>query len=139
MAQMSLSDVLVQLRKELSDAQEKAKDEDLTLAVRDIEVELQVAITKEGEGKVAFKVWLLKARPGRTRHQQPTRSGCARSAGAGGRQPQRLGPSAFKQARAQIAALGLACGTRQIVGRDPDMTGCGLRAPPLTQSRGICF
>lgn len=60
MAQMSLSDVLVQLRKELAQAQEKAKDENLKLTVKDIEVELQVATTQEAEGKVGFKVWLLE-------------------------------------------------------------------------------
>ena len=64
MAEMSLSDVLVQLRKELEDAQEKAKDENLKLTVKDIEVELQVATTKEANGKVGFKVWLLEGETG---------------------------------------------------------------------------
>ena len=64
MAQMALSDVLLQLRKELAEAQEKAKDADLTFAVKDIEVELQVTTTHEGEGKIGFKVWLVEGEAG---------------------------------------------------------------------------
>lgn len=64
MAKMLLSDVLVQLRKELAAAQEKAEKEDVKFTVKDIEVELQVAITKEGKGKVGFKVWLLDGKAG---------------------------------------------------------------------------
>jgi hypothetical protein len=64
MAVMSLSDVLVQLRKELADAQKKATDENLKLTVKDIEVELQVATTQEANGKVGFKVWLLEGETG---------------------------------------------------------------------------
>ncbi|MFZ4699463.1 MAG: trypco2 family protein [Candidatus Methylumidiphilus sp.] len=60
MADMSLSDVLQQLREELALAQEKAKDESLKFTVKDIEVELQVATTQEADGKVGFKVWLLE-------------------------------------------------------------------------------
>jgi ribosomal protein S3 len=71
MAEISLSDVLVQLREELENAQEKAKAENLKLTVKDIEVELQVATTKETNGKVGFKVWLLEgeASGGYTREQ----------------------------------------------------------------------
>lgn len=61
MAQMSLSDVLMQLREELAVAQEKATEERLKLTVKEIEVELQVATTQEANGKVGFKVWLLEA------------------------------------------------------------------------------
>ncbi len=64
MSQMSLSDVLLQLRKELAEAQEKAKDENLKFTVKDIEVELQVATTQEANGKVGFKVWLLEGEGG---------------------------------------------------------------------------
>jgi len=60
MADMSLSDVLQQLREELALAQEKAKGESLKFTVKDIEVELHVATTQEANGKVGFKVWLLE-------------------------------------------------------------------------------
>ena len=43
MAEMSLSDVLVQLRKELKAAQEKAMNDELQLSVKDIEIELDKA------------------------------------------------------------------------------------------------
>ena len=64
MTEMSLSDVLVQLRRELKEAQEKAMNEELQLTVRDIEIELQVATTKEANGKVGFKVWLVEGKAG---------------------------------------------------------------------------
>ena len=64
MAEMSLSDVLVQLRRELEEAQEKAMNEKLQLTVKDIEIELEVATTKEADGKVGFKVWLVEGEAG---------------------------------------------------------------------------
>lgn len=64
MAQISLSDLLVELRRELSEAQQKAQDQSLKLKIKDIEVELLVQTTQEKEGKVGFKVWLLEGEAG---------------------------------------------------------------------------
>lgn len=74
MAEMSLSDVLVQLRRELKVAQEKALNDELQLAVRDIEIELDVATTKEANGKVGFKVWLVEGDAGGGLNHQQTHS-----------------------------------------------------------------
>lgn len=64
MSAMSLADVLAQLRAELAEAQARAQNEPLKLTVKDVEVELQVATTKEANGKVGFKVWLLEGEGG---------------------------------------------------------------------------
>lgn len=74
MAEMSLSDVLVQLRKELKLAQEKAMNDELQLIVRDIDIELDVATTKEANGKVGFKVWLVEGEAGGGLNHQQTHS-----------------------------------------------------------------
>ncbi len=60
MKQLALADVLAQLRKQLAEAERKAAGDHLQLTVREIEVELQVVTTYEGEGKVGFKVWLIE-------------------------------------------------------------------------------
>ncbi len=64
MAQMPLSDVLAQLREQLAEAEQKAAGQDLKLTLKEIEVELQVITTLEGNGKVGFKVWLLEGELG---------------------------------------------------------------------------
>jgi len=64
MALKSLPEVLAQLREQLKEAQLAAEGKDLEFRVQDIEVELQVATTLEGDGKIGFKVWLIEGEGG---------------------------------------------------------------------------
>lgn len=56
-----LSGMLAELRKELLQAQETSKGSDLKFRIDDIEIELQVATTQEGEGGVGIKFWVISA------------------------------------------------------------------------------
>lgn len=64
MKQIPLADVLAQLREQLAEAERRAAGQDLKLSVKEIEVELHVLTTFEGEGKVGFKVWLIEGEAG---------------------------------------------------------------------------
>lgn len=59
---IQLSDVIVELRRELRDAQIKGEGQDLKFRVEDIELELQVAREKEGSGEVETKWWVYNAK-----------------------------------------------------------------------------
>jgi len=56
MSKIELSDIIVNLRKELLEAQKKGADEDLKFTVEDIEVELQVTTSKKGDSGIKFWV-----------------------------------------------------------------------------------
>lgn len=56
MNEIELSEVIVNLRKELLKAQVKGANEGLKFKVEDIEVELQIATSKKGESDVKFWV-----------------------------------------------------------------------------------
>ena len=57
MAQIPLSETLSCLRQELRASQKEATESnDLWFLVEDVELELQVVVTKSGEGKVGFSV-----------------------------------------------------------------------------------
>jgi len=59
MAKISLSEMVLSLRSELQKAQYQAEGQDLRFRVEDIEIELELAATQEGEagGKVDFWVY----------------------------------------------------------------------------------
>jgi hypothetical protein len=61
---LELADVLAQLRANLAQAQQEGAGQDLRFALDDIEVELQVAVTKEGTGKAGVKFWVINAEAG---------------------------------------------------------------------------
>jgi hypothetical protein len=61
MQEIELSEMLVNLRQELVKAQKSAAKEDLKFSVGDIEVELQITTTKEGQGKGGVKFWVYNA------------------------------------------------------------------------------
>jgi hypothetical protein len=58
---LGLADVLAQLRSNLAQALQEGAEEDLRFALDDVEVELQVAVTKEGTGKAGVKFWVINA------------------------------------------------------------------------------
>lgn len=61
MDKIPLSAMLAELREELLQAQEAGKGSDLKFRIDDIEIELQVVTTQEGEGGVGIKFWVLGA------------------------------------------------------------------------------
>lgn len=61
---VTLSDALVNLRKELQGAQQRAEGEGLKFKVEDIEVEFQVMVSTEGMGEVGADFWVLKTKTG---------------------------------------------------------------------------
>lgn len=56
MENIELSEMLGQLRKELSKAQGDGRDSELKFLIEDIEIELQVATTQSGEGGGGVKI-----------------------------------------------------------------------------------
>lgn len=61
MDKIELSKMLGQLRRELLDAQWEGQDSRLKFLIEDIEIELQIATTQEGEGGAGIKFWILNA------------------------------------------------------------------------------
>jgi hypothetical protein len=61
MARLELSDMIVGLRKELLEAQAKAKKENLKFKVESIDLEAKVTISTEAtaEGSVKWKFWIF--------------------------------------------------------------------------------
>ena len=56
-----LSIVLATLREDLARAQKQGKGHELHFAIEEIEVELNVVVTKEGAGKAGAKFWVINA------------------------------------------------------------------------------
>ena len=61
---MSLAEMIVKLRKDLREAQRQAEREDLRFQVEEIELEVQVTLAKQGEGKVGVNFWVYTAEAG---------------------------------------------------------------------------
>jgi hypothetical protein len=64
MERTPLSQVLIQLRKDLLEAQKEGEGKDLRFIVQDAEVELQVVATTEAEVGGGVRVWVLSAEGG---------------------------------------------------------------------------
>jgi Trypsin-co-occurring domain 2 len=58
-AEIPLASMIQALRRELLRAEAGGKNEDLQFTVGDIELELQVGVTTEGEAKTEIKFWVL--------------------------------------------------------------------------------
>jgi len=56
-----LSIVLATLREDLARAQTEGKGHDLHFAIEEIEIELNVVVTKEGTGKAGAKFWVISS------------------------------------------------------------------------------
>jgi hypothetical protein len=63
-SRMSLAEMILNLRKDLREAQKQAEKEDLRFQVEEIELEVQVTTAKEGEGKVGVNFWVYTAEAG---------------------------------------------------------------------------
>jgi hypothetical protein len=61
---IELSEMIVELRRELLKAQQHGEKEDLKFHVEDIDVELQVAVAKEAQTKGGVKFWVCTAEAG---------------------------------------------------------------------------
>lgn len=70
MDKIPLSEMLAELRKELLKAQ--GEEEALKFRIEDIEIELQVGTTKEGQGKGSVKFWVYNAEAGVAASQAKT-------------------------------------------------------------------
>lgn len=64
MTEIALSDVLAELRSELTRAQAAGDGENIRFIIDDAEITLQVATTKEGIGKTGVKFWVVNAEAG---------------------------------------------------------------------------
>ncbi len=64
MEKIALSDVIVNLRRELVEAQNKAAKENLKFHVDDISVELQVVANQEVGGKAGVQFWVVSGETG---------------------------------------------------------------------------
>jgi len=58
---IELSKVVEELRAELIAAAEEGEEEELRFAVEAVEIELQVAVTREAEAGAKAKFWVLEA------------------------------------------------------------------------------
>ena len=72
MQELELSDMLVQLRKELKTAQQKAKDdnEDLLFKLEDIEVEVQFMVSDKDKTEAGLKFYVFNAGAGEEKATQ---------------------------------------------------------------------
>ncbi len=64
MERTSLSQVLIQLRRDLLEAQKEGEGQDLRFVVEDAEVELQVVATSDTEGGIGVRFWVISAEGG---------------------------------------------------------------------------
>lgn len=60
-SKFELATVVQGLRQELAAAVQQAKDEALRFELQELELELQVQVTREYDGRVGFKFWVLEA------------------------------------------------------------------------------
>ena len=60
-SRIPLSDLIADLRRELAEAQAKGQGREPRLRVEEAEIELQVAVTREGGGKTGVKFWVINA------------------------------------------------------------------------------
>ncbi|MBF0603177.1 MAG: hypothetical protein HQL07_05720 [Nitrospirae bacterium] len=64
MGKIALAEMISSLRSELQQAQDEGKDKELRFAVGDVELELQVTVTKEGTVGGGVKFWVYEANAG---------------------------------------------------------------------------
>ena len=57
-----LADMIVALRKELLQAQQKGADEDLRFRVEDVEMEVQVTVSTDAQTQAGFDFWVIDAK-----------------------------------------------------------------------------
>ena len=61
---LELADVITALRKELIKAQQDGDGENIRFNVNNVEVELETVVTKEADGKLGIKFWVVEANAG---------------------------------------------------------------------------
>jgi len=61
---LELADVITALRKELIKAQQDGDGENIRFNVNNVEVELETVVTKEADGKLGMKFWVVEANAG---------------------------------------------------------------------------
>ena len=61
MDKVELSEMIIRLREDLQKAQNEGQDKDLRFAVGEVELELQVTVTKEAAGGGGVKFWVYNA------------------------------------------------------------------------------
>ncbi|NOS88263.1 MAG: hypothetical protein HOP34_06935 [Methylococcaceae bacterium] len=61
---LELAEVIKALRQELIAAQQEGDNKDVRFKVNNVEVELETVVTKEGDGKLAIKFWVVEANAG---------------------------------------------------------------------------
>lgn len=61
---IELADVIKALRQELLDAKLESEDKDIRFTVNNVEVELETVVTKEADGKLGIKFWVVDANAG---------------------------------------------------------------------------
>jgi Trypsin-co-occurring domain 2 len=59
MSDVPLAGAIRQLRAELTEAMRQGKDEELRFALGDIELELQLEVSKEAKGDAGIRFWLV--------------------------------------------------------------------------------
>ena len=59
-SKVGLADAVDALRAELSEAMARARDQEIQFPVGEIQVEFQIGVTREAEGKAGLKVWVLE-------------------------------------------------------------------------------
>ena len=64
MNNIALSELIVELRRELVDAQRQGAEEELKFRVEDIDIEVHVKASREGNGKAGIKFWVCTAEAG---------------------------------------------------------------------------
>jgi hypothetical protein len=61
---LELAEVVQRLREEVEHAVERGRDKKLKFDLEEVQLELQVAVTREGSGKTGFKLWVVDAEVG---------------------------------------------------------------------------
>jgi hypothetical protein len=61
---LELADVIKALRQELIKAQREGENEGIYFNVNNVEVELETVVTKEADGKLGMKFWVVEANAG---------------------------------------------------------------------------
>lgn len=64
MKELALSEVLIKLRDDLAAVQREGEGKDVRFVVDDVEIQLQVVVTRQGEGKAGIKFWVINAEAG---------------------------------------------------------------------------
>jgi len=59
-----LSEVIANLRQDLERAKRQGAGKDLQFSLDDVELEFPVVVTKEGDGKLGVKFWVINAEAG---------------------------------------------------------------------------